>query len=559
MISAFARNDYNSMAIQLFEVMMMREGAIPDRITFIHALSGCISHVNLVTGKKMHVYIIYRNLDSDIITSTSLISMYDRCGSLTDAREVFHRMPIRNVVTWNALISGYAQHGYGKNALVCFECMKHEGISPQPISFVCALKACASIRACDKGRTIHLEIIERDFLGGNVLVSTTLVDMYAKCGELSSAKRVFNALYFHDVATWNALIAGYVDHGQSKEALDCYTQMRCKGLLPDPVTFVCILKACGSIGEVEKGHELHDEIVRQGLHIENASIGNALVDMYAKCGEFSKAQDVLDNLPAKDSIAWNAIITSYVRHGHDEEALDCFHKMQRQCLLLPDAVTYISILKACGHVGATCKGQEIHDEITREGLLDKSFLLSTALVDMYAKCGALLEAQEIFDEHPVKDVVSWNVLMAGYAQLGKHDIIFHSLDKMIVEGVPPDTATFTIILNACSHSGLLEKGQIYFETMNSKYGLVPTLEHHTCMVGLFGRAGHFNGAEIIINGIPFLTDLAVWHTVLSACKKWGNVGLGKLAFGCATQLDVDHAASYVYMGDIYAADGGMED
>ena len=160
----------------------------------------------------------------------------------------------------------------------------------------------------------------------------------------------------------------------------------------------------------------------------------------------------------------------------------------------------------------------------------------------------------------VHDAVTWNAKIGVYAEHGYYELANCFFERMIYEeNLKPDHITFVNMLAACSHSGLLEKGQIYFESMNSKYGLVPTLEHHTCMVGLFGRAGHFNGAEIVINGIPFSRDIAVWHTVLSACKKWGNVGLGKLAFGCATQLDVDHAASYVFMGDIYAAEGGMED
>ena len=198
--------------------------------------------------------------------------------------------------------------------------------------------------------------------------------------------------------------------------------------------------------------------------------------------------------------------------------------------------------------------------IVRNGFsLHKNALIGTALVDMYAKCGALVKAQGVFDRIKIRNIVAWNALIAGYAQVGKDNSVIDLFNRMTEDGIKPDLVTFTVVLNACSHSGLVEQGQIYFDTMSSCYGIVPTLEHRTCMVDLFGRAGHFDRVVSMIKKMPSSDYLPIWASLLGSCRTWGNVKLGKLAFEHAIRLDPKHAPAYVSMRNIYVAAGMQEE
>ena len=230
--------------------------------------------------------------------------------------------------------------------------------------------------------------------------------------------RVFEILLVQDVISWNTLISGYIQAGQCSEALDCMQRIYCECLSPDSVTFICILKACGTIGGTNKGKQIHDKIRRRGLLEKDITLGNALLDMYTRCGMLSRAQKVLEELSVRDVVCWSALITGYAQQGQGYMALNCFDWMQREGLS-PNEVTLSCFLKACGSMGAIEKGEQIHAEIANNGLLEKNIVLATALVDMYAKCGALSKARKVHNELPVRTVASWNALIAGYAQEGQ--------------------------------------------------------------------------------------------------------------------------------------------
>ena len=185
--------------------------------------------------------------------------------------------------------------------------------------------------------------------------------------------------------------------------------------------------------------------------------------------------------------------------------------------------------------------------------------VGTALVDMYANSGMLAEAQQVFDNLSVRDEVSWNVLMAGFAQLGKDKIVFNLFEEMVGLGKDPDLVTLFIMLNTCSHRGLLDEGQMYFEIFSSRFGIIPTLKHFMCMIDLFCRAGHLNMVVATIQEMPYLANLTLWHSLLSACREWGDLELGEWAFRHATQLDNKDSGAYVLMSNISVAASRKEE
>jgi pentatricopeptide repeat protein len=286
-------------------------------------------------------------------------------------------------------------------------------------------------------------------------------------------------------------------------------------------------------------------------------VGTALVDMYAKCGSLEKAREVLEELVFRDAITWNTLITGYIQSGQGIEALNCFKQMQEEGFS-PDSVTFGCILRACGSIGAVGTGKSIHKAIVRRGLLRGDIVLGNALVDMYAKCGALKKAQEVLDRLIFRDIISWNSLITGYAQQGQDVEVLNCFKRMQTDQIFPDSTTFLCLLNACCHSGLLDDGEKLFLGVMKRYGALH-LDYYTCMVDLFCRAGQFENALVVIKNLPLFDCIHVWNALLSACRSWGNVELGRLAFEQAIQLDDSNLAAYILMINIYVSAGMEED
>ncbi len=229
----------------------------PDSVTFVGVLNACASEVALQDGRSAHEQIIERGLDSDIFVGSSLVDMYVKCGSMEDAQSVFNKIPSRDVVTWTAMIFGFVKCQQGQKALELFQQMQHEGVQPNSVTFVGVLNACASVVALEEGRCAHEQIIQSGW-DSDVCVGNSLVDMYAKCGSIEDAWRVFNKMPSRDVVTWTTMMLGHLKCGQGQEALELFRQMQKEGVQPNSVTFVGVLNACASVAALEEGRCAHE-------------------------------------------------------------------------------------------------------------------------------------------------------------------------------------------------------------------------------------------------------------------------------------------------------------
>ncbi|KAI5057963.1 hypothetical protein GOP47_0027978, partial [Adiantum capillus-veneris] len=307
--------------------------------------------------------------------------------------------------------------------------------------------ACCKTKDLSLGTHIHHKLQKRGL--SEKKYSDALVTMYAKCGELQKAQALLDLHHSSSIVPWTALIAGYARQGKGQDALNSFEQMQRAGIPPNAVTFACTLKACAVAGAVDKGKQIHDEILRQGLLEHDIVLGNVLVDMYAKCGALPQAQSVLEKLPSRNIVAWSALIAGYAQNGQGQQALECSEQMQHEGIC-PNAVTYVCILKACAMIKAIDKGKQIHDKILRQGLLERDLLLGNALVDMYAKCGTLPQAHAVLEKLPLRDVISWSALIAGYAKNGQGQKALECFEKMQREGILPNGVTFFYLLNMCN-------------------------------------------------------------------------------------------------------------
>ncbi|KAH7290027.1 hypothetical protein KP509_30G029200 [Ceratopteris richardii] len=552
---------------------------------FMSSLRTCAKKKDLYECNRLRAEAHRTGLfEASTYVGNMIITIYGQCGAVSEAREVFGALPVRDLVSWNALVSAYARNGQAQEALDCYEQMRSGGFIPDVITYTCILKACGIVGSFEWGITIHEDIAGQGFLGKDIMLDTALIDMYAKCGALVRAQQLFEGLSTQDLVSWSALIAGYVQHGRGEAALHCYSRMRQSGHSPDAITYVCILKACSITGAVDMGMQIHDEVVIKGLLGKIVALDTALVDMYAHCGVLKKAREVFDKLKVRDVVAWSSFITGLSQEGQTNDAMECFIRMRAEGHY-PDDITYTSILKACSNIGAVDLGKQIHIEIISQRLLEKNIVLGNSLIDMYAKCGVPMKAQQVFDEFPEKTMISWSILVTGYAQQGQvktaskcflemcnkglaPNIIcwnaliggytqqgqiekaLHCCQSMQEEGISPDNVTFVCLLHACSHLGLVDEGQIIFGAMEEIYGMTPSVEHFTCLTDLFGRSGLIDKANSVINKMPFSDSSRVWCALLGACQKTGDAKLGSVAFGHAVNFDEFDGVTYICMQNL---------
>ncbi|KAJ7290856.1 hypothetical protein O6H91_05G071700 [Diphasiastrum complanatum] len=574
-ISAYADSGEVEEAINLFQ-QMQETGLAPDKVLFVVVLKACARVAALEQGRQLHSEIVKRGFQSDVIVGSTLVNMYAKCGCTEDARELFDNMSERNVVSWNAMIAGYAQNGLSKGALALYEQMKHEGMQPDNVTFVLLLKACASLSTIEQGKQLHSDIIKRGFQS-EVVVCNTLVDMYAKCGCTEDARELFDNMSERDVVSWNAMIAGYAQNGLGKEALALYEQMKQEGMQPDNVTVVLLLEACASLAALEQGKQLHTDIIKRGLiqsvrdsnillantdiiqsvPDSNIVLANTLVRMYSKCGSVLHAHEVFSNMPQHDVYSWTAIISAYADSGEVEEAINLFQQMQ-ETGLAPDKVLFVVVLKACARVAALEQGRKLHSDIVKRGF-QSDVIVGSTLVNMYAKCGCTEDARELFDNMSERDVVSWTAMIAGYAQNGLAREALALFEQMQREGTKPNEVTYVSVLSACAHFGLVDQGRHVFNSMCKNHGVTPTREHYTCMVDLLGRAGCLDDAELFINKMPIQPDSVVWMTLLGAARNHGNAEIGRRAFDCVVKLEPKNAAPYVLLSNIYVVAGRKDE
>jgi len=437
-------------------------------------------------------------------------------------------MTTRDVVSWNAMIVGFVKCGEGHKALELFRQMQSEGVEPVPITFVGVLNACANATSLKEGRHVHEQIM-RSGCESNIFVGNSLIDMYAKCGSIEDARRVFNRMVSRNAISWNALILGYVKCGQGHKALELFKQMQCEGLQPDHVTFVGVLNACASVVALEEGRCIHEQIIQWDCEAD-VKVSNSLIDMYAKCGSIEDAWRVFTKMVTHNVISWNAIILGYLKCGQGTKALELYQQMQSEGVQ-PDPVTFVGVLNACASVSALEEGRCIHKQIISSDCKFDVFV-ACSLIDMYSKCGSIEDAQRVFNKLPTRNLVSWNAMLGGYAMHGHAKEALEHFQQMCQEGVEVDKVTFVSLLSACSHVGLVDEGLCYFESMGSVYRISAIAEHYACMVDLLGRAGQLQEAENLIDMMPFKPSAFVWKALLGACRIHGNVEMGERIAEC---------------------------
>ncbi|KAJ6799369.1 putative pentatricopeptide repeat-containing protein [Iris pallida] len=501
---------------------------LADAFTFPLLLKASSLLSDPLLSSSLHARAVLAGLHSHLHVANELISVYSNHNKIHVARQVFDRMPVRNIISYNALLSGFAADRDYRSADDLFRRrMGPAGMAPNPVTWTSllsvharcqrhrevvdlfdemraggtestaeaaavALSVCAYVDGVGlgKGMKIHGYVVRVGF-GGYLFVRNSLICMYGKLGNREDAEGLFEDGGARDLVSWNALISSYAAGGHCEEAYAVFSQME-------------------RSGEVEP-----------------------------------------------NVVTWSAVIGGFATAGLAESSLCIFRRMQ-QADVQPNAVTLATVLSSCGELSALESGKEIHT-YTMRSLMDRNILVRNGLLNMYTKSGSLRKALLVFNRMSEKDLISWNTMITGFGMHGFCSEALDTFDNMVQAGFKPDGITFVAALSACSHAGNVEVGRRLLDQMVHEYKLTPAMEHYSCMVDLLGRAGLLKEATALVEGMQMRPNACVWGALLNACRLHGNV---VLAEDCATSilgLEGEITGNYMLLSNIYAASGKWQE
>ncbi|GMH12734.1 hypothetical protein Nepgr_014575 [Nepenthes gracilis] len=452
--------------------------------------------------------------------------------------------------TTNQLIQSLCKRGNVKQAL---QVLPHEE-NPTQRTYELLILCCALQNSFSDALTVHRHLIDNGF-DQDPFLATKLINMYSELDCIEYARQVFDKIRRRTMFVWNAIFRALTLAGHGIEALDLYREFNRIGYCSDRFTYTYALKACvvseSLVSLLNNGKEIHGHIFRRGFET-HIHVMTTLLDMYAKFSCLSYACRVFERMPVRNVVSWSAMIASYAKNGRPFDALNLFYEMMLECHdFLPNSVTTVSVLQACGNLSALSQGKLIHGYILRRGL-DSLLPVKSALVTMYARCGDLESAQYVFDKMNKRDVISWNSLISGYGIHGFGAKAIQMFEEMISLGVAPSPVSFISVLGACSHAGLVIEGKRLFNSMVKQHGISPGVEHYGCMVDLLGRANRLDEAASIIEDMPLEPGPKVWGSLLGSCRIHCNVKLAERASSRLFELEPNNAGNYVLLADVYA-------
>ncbi|PSS11190.1 Pentatricopeptide repeat-containing protein [Actinidia chinensis var. chinensis] len=449
------------------------------------------------------------------------------------------------------MIKAYSSSQSPKISILMYNKMRVcENIAADNYTYPFVFRACANVCDVEKGREVHGVVLRKGFDSDRFLQSS-LVNFYAVCGEIASARKVFDEFPEKDVVFWNAMIMGYARKGMVFEALEVFEEMLEVGeVKPNEGTLLGLISVCTSLKDLKMGREIHGYVKKEMGLSREVKLGAALIDLYSKCGCLDDARKVFEEMPEKNAVVWNSLICGYSQVGSLHEAIDLFRQMGNSNVK-PDRFTISALLGVCAQTGAFSLGNWVRKFAENNGIWDAH--IGTSLIDMYAKCGFILMAREVFDRIPSRErtVATWNAIISGYASYGHADPVITLFHEVKRSGARPDSITFLAVLHVCAHAGLVDKGKQFFDLMKY-YKITPNVEHYGCMVDLLGRAGFLKEARELIMKMEIKPNAVVWAALLGACSIHGDIETGEWAALNIFKLDSMDGGSYVLLGNLYA-------
>lgn len=552
LLAGYTKNGSVDRAVELFFQMQV-EGIKPNPFTFANVLGALAGDGAVEKGIQVHTMVIKNGFELTTFVGNSLINMYSKSGKIRDARAVFDGMENRDAVSWNGMIAGLVTNGLDLEALNLFHRMRLAGVKLTQMIFATIIKICANLKEVGFASQLHCRVLKSGF-GFDPNVRTALMASYTKCKEIDNAFKLFCTMNgVRNVVSWTAMIGGYLQNGRIEQAVDFFCQMSREGVRPNHFTYSTILATHPTLSLFQ----LHAQVIK--ANYENSpTVGTALLDAYIKIGNINEASRVFELIQEKDIVAWSAMLAGYAQIGDTDKAIRVFRQLANEAVQ-PNEFTFSSIIHACATPMATMEqGKQFHAVSIKFGY-NNALCVSSALVTLYAKRGNIQIANEVFKRQGERDLVSWNSMISGYAQHGYGEKALKIFEEMQRENLEMDDITFIGVITACTHAGLVDEGQRYFDMMVKDLHIDPTMEHYSCMVDLYSRAGLLEKAMTLIDEMPFPAGATVWRTLLGACRVHRNLEMGKLAGEKLISIQPQDSAAYVLLSNLYATMGNWQE
>ncbi|EPS61874.1 hypothetical protein M569_12917, partial [Genlisea aurea] len=430
MISGYVRRGNIGVCFSLFDKMLrgcFGPNLKPNFVTFVILISGCVEYGDCGTASALHCCCFKIGFVSDTEVCNALINMYAKFGYLSDAMTIFRDMPRKDLFSWNSLIHGYSKI-CDERAFTIFRNFRISGIGTDKVSLSCLLSACAARKDLSRGEALHSYaiVIGQD---SEDSVGTALINMYTKCGLVKSARKFFDQLPKQNIELWNAMIHGYVENGNTAEVLMLSDRIKTIGLEPDEVTILGLIMACRDTGDLRNCSFVHSMVRNDKVFHQNLVLGNALIDMYAKCGCMAEARSVFDTMVGRDVITWTSMIVGYAVNGEGRKSVAIFHQMCEDERHIPNSVTFIGVLSACDYAGMVDEGRKLFDMMYRVYDIEPQIEHCGCIVDMLARSGMVEEAERFVMEMAVQpNAVIWRMLMNGCRVHGEIKLGFKLLE-----------------------------------------------------------------------------------------------------------------------------------
>ncbi|XP_010686039.2 pentatricopeptide repeat-containing protein At2g27610 [Beta vulgaris subsp. vulgaris] len=553
LLSGYVQHGLVEQALEVF-TKMRTEGIRANPFTYATVVRALADYDMISTGSEVHAEVIKSGCELYTTVSNSLINMYAKCGMIRKAKGIFIVMESKDVVSWNGMISGLVTNGLNKEALELFHQMRLEGLELTRLIFATIIKACTCIKEFSSARQLHCRVIKSGF-DFDLNIRTALMVAYSKCADMDGSFKMFETMQkSQNVISWTAMISGYLQNGRKEKAAHIFLDMNRMGITPNDFTYSTILTAHPCVSP----YQLHALVVKT-RYLSSPNVGTALLDAYIKTGNVTEAAKVFENISQKDIVAWSAMLAGYAQVGDTEGAINLYRQLAKEGIIYPNEYTFSSVLNSCAAPEAAVEqGKQFH-AFSIKYAYNNYLCVSSALVTMYSKKGKIDSANKVFTRQEERDLVSWNSMISGFAQHGYAHKALDVFEEMRRKKIETDGITFIGVISACTHAGLLEEGQKYFDQMVKDHHVNPTMEHYACMVDLYSRAGMIEKAMNFINKMPFSGGATVWRSLLGACHVCRNAEVGKIAAEKLMAIEPKDSSAYVLLSNIYAATGNWKE
>lgn len=451
MISEFGKAGNVEKAIQVF-LCFLNSDLEPSDYTCTSMISACSGYTSMEEGRQLHGFAIKYGLVRENSVGNSLITMYGNHGIVEHAMNIFKGISEPNLISWTALLSGYVRNGCSERALTGFLYMLAHGMCFDSSCFATWLDGCSECRSFEMGAQIHGLLMKLGYIS-DMNVATSLIDLYAKWGNLQSAKVVFNMLSDRTTAAFNAILAGFT--GYEEHAMILFNQLRQEGTTPDAITFSRLLCLCADQACLSTGKSLHGYTIKTGFEAD-VTVSNAIITMYAKCGTIEDSHRMFNGMTSHDLISWNAIISAYSLHGLGREALSLFEEMKTK-QLFPDGVTVLAVLQACSYSGLWESGCHLFDEMESRYGIQPLIEHFACMVDLLGRAGHLLDAVSLIKKSPFIDSpLLWRTLVHvckvhGDLKVGK------IASKYLLDLAPKEAGSYILVSNFYAGEGMFDE------------------------------------------------------------------------------------------------------